>query len=69
MSGKDAVMTFGGGGTFEQTSWLDLGAKQLLRAHSAGDFDMKVSMPAMQQQLGTDGFEMKASFSVELTRR
>jgi hypothetical protein len=68
VGGHKAVMTFGGRGTFEQTSWLDLGAKQLVKADSSGDFDMTISMPAMQQQLGSDGFEMKASFSMRLTR-
>jgi hypothetical protein len=69
LGGKDLTMTYGGSGTFDQTSWLDLDGRQLLRSTSRGDFDMTISFPGLQAQLGTDGFHMEATFSLEMTRR
>ena len=67
--GKNAVMTFGGQGTFAQTSWLDLDAKKLLRSHSTGEFGMTLSMPGLDKQLGSDRFEISATFTMDLARR
>lgn len=69
LGGKDLTMTYGGSGTFTQTSWLDVAGKQVLKSSSHGDFDMTVSFPGLQAQLGTDGLRMKATFGLEMTRR
>jgi hypothetical protein len=69
MGGKDLTMTYGGSGTFNQTSWLDLEGRQLLKSASDGDFDMTISFPGLQEQLGTDEFHMQAAFSMAMTRR
>lgn len=69
LGGKNLTMTYGGSGTFTQTSWLDVGAKQVLKSSSRGDFDMTITFPGLAAQLGTDAFRMKATFSLEMARR
>lgn len=64
---EDATIVYGGEGSFTQTSFLDLGARQLLRTQSAGEFDI-----AMQFG-GIPGFEgamaFTGTFTQELERR
>lgn len=69
LGGEDATIEYGGSGTFTQTSWLDLAAKQLVQSTSNGTFDITMSFPGLEQQLGTDGFGMSATFSMQMTRR
>jgi hypothetical protein len=68
LNGQNATIDYGGSGTFTQTSWLDLAAKQMVQTESDGDFDMTMSFVGLQEQLGTDEFGMSASFSMEMTR-
>jgi hypothetical protein len=67
-NGQNATIDYGGSGTFTQTSWLDLAAKQMVKTESDGDFDMTMSFEGLQEQLGTDEFGMSATFSMEMTR-
>jgi hypothetical protein len=69
ISGKNGTLTYGGSGTFTQTSWLDLQQKQIVRGTTDGKFDMTMSLPALAAQLGTDHVSMSATFSLEMTRR
>jgi hypothetical protein len=69
LGGDDATIEYGGSGTFTQTSWLDLAAKATVRTTSNGDFDMTMSFPGLEEQLGTGDFGMSATFSMEMTRR
>ncbi|MGZ4147520.1 MAG: hypothetical protein ACXVPL_07415 [Actinomycetota bacterium] len=69
LSGKNGTMTYGGSGTFTQTSWLDLEQKQIVKGTTDGKFDMTMSLPALAAQLGTDHVSMSATFSLEMTRR
>jgi hypothetical protein len=69
LGGHDATIEYGGSGTFTQTSWLDLAAKAMVRTTSNGDFDMTMSFPGLEEQLGTGDFAMSATFSMEMTRR
>jgi hypothetical protein len=69
LGGQNATIDYGGSGTFTQTSWLDLAARQIVKSESNGDFDMTMSFPGLQEQLGSDQFGMSATFSMELTRR
>jgi hypothetical protein len=66
---KQLTMTYGGSGDFTQTSWLDVAGKQVLKSSSNGDFDMTITVPGLEAQLGTDGLHMKATFALEMTRR
>jgi hypothetical protein len=58
----DASLTYGGQGTISQTSWVDLGAKELLKSSSTGDFDISVSFA------GVPGFEGDLSFTGSFTQ-
>jgi hypothetical protein len=69
LGGKDATIDYGGSGTFTQTSWLDLAGKQVVQTTSNGDFDMTMSFPGLEEQLGTGDFAMSATFSMQMTRR
>jgi hypothetical protein len=69
LSDKNGTMSYEGKGSFEQTSWLDLEDKQLLKGSTDGSFDMTISMPMLSSQLGTDHISMSATFSLALTRR
>jgi hypothetical protein len=70
LQGKDATIAYSGSGTFTQTSWLDLKAKQLLRSSSDGSFDMSMTFPpALAAQVGSDHMSMSATFSLDMTRR
>ncbi len=67
--GVDATITYGGSGSFHQTSWLDLAGKQVLKTVSNGDFDMTISSPALSSQLGAEDVRMSGTFSMEMARR
>jgi len=70
VSGGDGLkITYGGQGSFTQTSWLDLKARALVKTSSAGEFDMTIAFPGLQQQLGTDSLSMSATFTLDMTRR
>jgi hypothetical protein len=69
LSGDNGTITYSGGGTFTQTSWLDLRQKQMVKGTTDGKFDMTMSLPALAAQLGTDHVSMSATFSLEMTRR
>ncbi len=69
LSGDNGTITYSGGGTFTQTSWLDLRQKQVVKGTTDGKFDMTMSLPALAAQLGTDHVSMSATFSLEMTRR
>jgi hypothetical protein len=63
----DASMAYSGAGTFTQTSWVDLEAKELLRTESSGDFDMTVAFAGVP---GFDGsMAFTGTFTQELDRR
>ncbi|HEX6332143.1 MAG TPA: hypothetical protein VF129_12800 [Actinomycetota bacterium] len=59
---SDATITYGGGGAFTQTSFVDLEAKELLRMESAGDFDLSMEFR------GVPGFEGEMSFDGTFTQ-
>jgi hypothetical protein len=63
----DASMAYSGAGTFTQTSWVDLEAKELLRTESSGDFDMTVAFAGVPGFDGTMAFT--GTFTQELDRR
>ena len=67
--GNDVRITYGGQGSFTQTSWLDLKARTLVKTSSAGEFDMQITFPGLEAQLGTDGLSMSARFTLDMTRR
>jgi hypothetical protein len=69
LSGDNGTITYSGGGTFTQTSWLDLRQKQMLKGTTDGKFDMTMALPTLAAQLGTDHVSMSATFSLEMTRR
>ncbi len=63
----DATFEYGGGGTFRQTSFVDLGAEEVLRTRSSGEFDITMTIagvPAIEGQITFGG-----SFTQELERR
>jgi hypothetical protein len=65
-----ARIAYGGSGTFTMTSWIDLGAKQMLKCSSTGVFDMTMRFsglpPGAESFPGTLSF--KGTFTQELTR-
>ena len=67
--GNDLRITYGGQGSFTQTSWLDLKTRTLVKTSSAGEFDMQITFPGLEAQLGTDGLSMSAKFTLDMTRR
>jgi len=67
LSFADASMAYSGSGTFTQTSWVDLEAKELLRTESSGDFDMTVAFAGVPGFDGTMAFT--GTFTQELDRR
>ena len=67
--GKKATIAYDGSGSFTQTSWLDLGSKQLLRGSSSGTFDLTMTIPGLEAETGTDSVSMSAEFTFDITRR
>ena len=64
-SGPDALdgsIVYDGTGTISQTSWVDLGARELLRSESRGDFDLSM------QFTGIPGFEGAMTFDGTYTQ-
>lgn len=60
---EKAKIVYGGEGSFTQTSWVDLGAKELLAMDSAGDFDITMAFA------GIAGFEGEMAFTGTFTQR
>lgn len=60
---EKAKIVYGGEGSFTQTSWVDLGAKELLAMDSAGDFDITMAFA------GIPGFEGEMAFTGTFTQR
>ncbi len=63
----DATITYSGRGDISQTSFVDLGAKQLLRTKSTGDFDITMGFGGLAGFEGTMAFT--GTFTQELERR
>jgi hypothetical protein len=59
----DASIAYSGTGTFRQTSFVDLAAKELLRSESSGDFDITMQISGMP------GFEGGIAFTGTFTQR
>jgi hypothetical protein len=62
LGGKGVTVTYGGSGTFTQTSWLDVAGKHVLKTSSDGDFDMTITVSGVEAR-------MEATFTLEMTRR
>ena len=63
----DATITYSGQGDISQTSFVDLGAKQLLRTESTGDFDITMGFGGLAGFEGTMTFT--GTFTQQLERR
>jgi hypothetical protein len=63
----DATIAYGGQGEFTQTSFVDLDAKELLRTHGAGDFEISMEFAGIPGFSGAIDFS--GSFTQELERR
>ncbi|HZD17576.1 MAG TPA: hypothetical protein VE669_05495 [Actinomycetota bacterium] len=53
----DATMSYGGQGSFTQTSFVDLDARELLKTDTSGDFDLTMAFG------GIPGFEGEMAFT------
>ena len=60
---EEATIAYGGEGSFTQTSWVDLEAKELLAMDSGGDFDISMAFG------GIPGFEGEMAFTGTFTQR
>jgi hypothetical protein len=63
----DATISYGGEGAFTQTSFVDLGAQELLRTEGAGDFEISMEFDGIPGFSGAVDFS--GSFTQELERR
>ena len=63
----NATISYSGRGDIAQTSFVDLGAKQLLRTESTGDFDITMGFAGLAGFEGTMRFT--GTFAQELERR
>ncbi|HSJ51408.1 MAG TPA: hypothetical protein VLA90_09010, partial [Actinomycetota bacterium] len=59
---EDASIAYAGGGTFTQTSWVDLQAQELLRMRSDGEFELSMEFG------GVSGFEGEITFDGSFTQ-
>jgi hypothetical protein len=62
----DASISYGGQGTFTQTSFVDLEAQELLRMESSGEFEMSMEFGGVPEFEGTITFD--GTFTQELER-
>ncbi|HEX6231245.1 MAG TPA: hypothetical protein VF029_05990 [Actinomycetota bacterium] len=59
----DASIAYGGAGAFTQTSWVDLGAQELVKTDTSGDFDLTMAFG------GIPGFEGEMAFTGTFTQQ
>lgn len=58
----NATFHYGGSGSFTQTAWVDLDAKQMVKTDSAGSFEMKISLAGVPQ-MSTDEIDFQGRFT------
>ena len=58
----NATFHYGGSGSFTQTAWVDLDAKQMLKTDSAGSFEMKISLAGVPQ-VSEDEIDFRGDFT------
>ena len=61
-----AALSYEGGGTFDQTSWLDLANQDLVKMQTTGDVDVTMSFDGFPGHAGT--LVMTGSLDQQLTR-
>jgi hypothetical protein len=61
-----AALSYTGGGTFDQTSWLDLASQDVVKMHTTGDVDVTMWFDGFPGYAGT--LTMTGTLDQELTR-
>jgi hypothetical protein len=61
-----AALSYTGGGTFDQTSWLDLADQDLVKMQTTGDLDVTMSFDGFPGYAGT--LKMTGTLEQQLTQ-